>query len=78
MVKSMSSRLKGVTNNGGSRGDEGRELRRLYNQHGITPPADLGTHKKQSTQEGGKGRRSRYSLGKRTQIYPGVERWDFE
>ena len=35
-------RFKGLTNNGGSRGDPGRQLRRLYNDFGIIPSADLG------------------------------------
>lgn len=41
----MTERFKGLTNNGASRGDEGRLLRRIYTDHGITPPADLGTKK---------------------------------
>lgn len=75
----MSGRFQGLTNNGGSRGDKGRSLRRLYTDHGITPPADLGARKGNHQQgEGRRERHSRHPRGHRTQISSGVERWDPE
>lgn len=72
----MSNRFKGKTNNGGSRGDEGRVLRRIWTQHGLTPPADLGTHRHSRENDG--RRDSRHPRGHRIQISSGVERYDPE
>lgn len=72
----MANRFKGKTNNGGSRGDNGRLLRRIYTQHGLTPPADLGTHNTDHDIE--HRRDSRHPNGRKTQISSGVERWDPE